>query len=607
MYVVHANAPPDRIGEQLHEKESRTDWMYLGRQFLRMLLWQRSVGHWGNRIQYADRLQELGLKWRGAYLEWIAEQARKHDGLAWWSSRVGERNTMLDSLYHAICYLRISLEAITRRERPLLIVAESHAVLLALEGCLGGNRVAWLSPRPGLVELGEQWRRHADRTWAQYLSSAQTTLKAAHDTRGARAALPEFAPGKKRVLLHSCLDDSYFGNDGQAHERYFPGLIPRLEKLGSEVVTMPWLYNIAKPVEEAFAWFRQRGSAYLIPEDFYTLEDYVWAAGVIRSQAALMTGAQFFQNMNITELVSEAQWRQSCDTDLSKYVRYYRLFEKLAGLGFQFDLFVDTFENMITEKPQVMAIRKWMPGVQTVGYQHYLAVFPLMLCFFTTRSEAEFAPHPDVIVCNSPMAMEQMEACGFPRQKLRLGPSLRYQHLLQTPDFKRSTEKRILVVLPLDPDACFELMIAVLSVSARLPDCLFLIKPHPMMAAATVQSLLSNSTLPTNVKVTSDSLNEGCSRAAAVLVTASTGALEVALTGTPVMVYGRELDFDLNPLAWFDEFNPPLRSTEALHEAIADILTQSDRHSRRNVEWARDVRCRMVSPVNDATIAAFLE
>jgi hypothetical protein len=200
-----------------------------------------------------------------------------------------------------------------------------------------------------------------------------------------------------------------------------------------------------------------------------------------------------------------------------------------------------------------------------------------------------------------------MEACGFPRQKLRLGPSLRYQHLLQTPDFKRSTEKRILVVLPLDPDACFELMIAVLSVSARLPDCLFLIKPHPMMAAATVQSLLSNSTLPTNVKVTSDSLNEGCSRAAAVLVTASTGALEVALTGTPVMVYGRELDFDLNPLAWFDEFNPPLRSTEALHEAIADILTQSDRHSRRNVEWARDVRCRMVSPVNDATIAAFLE
>jgi len=604
VYLAHAAAQPDRIKEQFRLPLGRVDWIYLGRQFVRMLAWQQSIGSLGNRIHYSERLQELGLAWRGAYLEWTAEQARKHDSLTWWSSRIGERNTMLDSLYHAICYLRIGLEAITGTKSPLLIIAESQGILLALERYLGANQVTWLSPRGGLVELGEQWRRHADRIWDEYLSSVDTTLKAAHDSRGGRAPLPPCHAGKKRVLLHSCMDDSYFGNGGQARERYFPGLVSQLERRGCEVITIPWLYNVGKPIEEAFGWFRRHGCAYLIPEDFYTPEDYCWAASVIRSQSALLTGTQFFQNMNITELVFETQWRQSCETDLSKYVRYYRLFEKLARLGFHFDLFVDTFENMVTEKPQVLGIRRWMPGVRTVGYQHYLGLFPSMLCFFTTPSEAEVAPHPDIIVCNSPLALEQMKACGFPPQKLRLGPSLRYQHLLEAPEIKDPIHRSILVVLPLDQAACIELMIAVVSVSSWLADCQFLLKPHPMMALDTVHSFLGGDRLPGNVRVTRDNLNECLTRACVALVTASTSAIEVALTGTPVLVYGRETDFDLNPLAWFHEFNPALRSPEELRDSIIESMTRSDKDF---LQWAVNARRRMVSPVNDNTISAFIE
>ena len=122
---------------------------------------------------------------------------------------------------------------------------------------------------------------------------------------------------------------------------------------------------------------------YIIPEDFYSIADYAWAAGVVIKHAGLFKGNQIFEGVTIRHLVKEACRRSAADTEVAKFVRYFRLIKKLAKRDFRIDIFIDKFENMITEKPQVLALREFMPDTMTVGFQHYLAPHPLLLNMFT--------------------------------------------------------------------------------------------------------------------------------------------------------------------------------------------------------------------------------
>lgn len=84
-------------------------WLFLGRDYWRLMEWESALGPAFERINYAERLQELAMEWRQPYLDWIGRLGAQNDSLEWWTSRIAERNTLLDSLYHSICYLKIGL------------------------------------------------------------------------------------------------------------------------------------------------------------------------------------------------------------------------------------------------------------------------------------------------------------------------------------------------------------------------------------------------------------------------------------------------------------------------------------------------------------------
>ena len=583
------------------EKTATVRWLFLGPNHKRFKTWSEALGPDWQHLKYSQELQSLALDWRHSYLEWITELGKKNDNLVWWSSSISERNTYGDSLYHAICYLRIGLDHVAEENAPLLIVAESQALLYSLANhTTAQGKVCEFHPLRGFVLEFFRWQA----SWAFYFLDALQAILDAHLTRRGRSAIPPCA-AKPRVMIHSCMDESYFGNDGTAHDRYFGLLAAELRGRGYDVMIMPWLHNLKRSRRKAFAWFRRHSDQYLIPEDFYSLWDYAWAAWVVMRQMALIPGQHYFQSMDITQLVREACWKQSRRVGAANFVLYYRLASKLARRGFRLDYFVDMFENMITEKPQVMGYRSFMPEVTTVGFQHYGESLPLMLCLFTTPEEAAFAPHPDVIVCNSKHMLMRMEQMGFPRQKLHVGPSLRYSHLMG--EFKPPVTEcdKTLVILPLGEDIMAEMLSLLRQAFPEPEGNVFWLKPHPMMNSGVLKRITAH--LPEHFSLVTGNMELWLSRAACVVVAASTAAFEAALAGVPVVVVGRETDFDLNPLAWFPEFAPPVHSSQELREQVLRYLNLDYSGRQGQQAWARRLREEAISPITDATLSAFVQ
>lgn len=580
-------------------------WLFLGRDYWRLMEWESSLGPAFERINYAEQLQALAMEWRQPYLDWIARMGAQNDSLEWWTSRIAERNTLLDSLYHSICYLKIGLTYALQASGPLVIIAEKTTALRTIAeypGLKGRTRYVrslWTLPDSLAWVLRLAYR------WARYFVDGVRALRDARVTgRGPMGGA--HATSKPRVVIHTCIDEFYFGADGTPCDRYFPGLADELRCRGYEVVTLPWISQIRRSRRQAFEWFRQHPGEYLIPEDFYSLSDYVWAASVVLRQVRLPRGRHVFQGLDVTRLVREACLSQSTDPTVATFVRYYRLINRWAELGMKVDIFIDMFENMSMEKPQVLAFQRWMPEVMTVGFQHYIALPPLMLCLFSSTEESAFAPHPKVIVCNSPATVKQLIEAGFPARKLRIGPSLRYLHLADPEQVRVREGNTVLILVPLELNAARELLIKLLKAFPDDEGIRFWVKPHPMMTENEFRGVLGGCLLPDHMTLIDGPIHNWLARAACAVVIATTAALEVAMAAVPLVVVGRETDFDINPLAWFSELERPVHSPEEIRSRVLKRLAWSvaDRHNLE--EWAQRMRRECYSPATETTLSAFV-
>lgn len=611
IYLAHESARPRRVVRHL-SAHGRHDgqpvpWLYLGRDYLRMRAWEESLGKGFERVKYARQLQDIGNRWRRPFLDWVAALGKVYGGLEWWSSRIAERNTYVSPLYRNICYLHIARLFGSPADSPLIIISDSRALLheISLQSELK-SRIRWIG-RPLWLREWTVWMLRLLPVWTFYVIKALLELKDARKTRRGQPAFP-MVSNKVRVLIHSCMDEECFREDGSTHDRYFTLLPEELRKRDYDVVIVPWLCNLRRSRREAFQWFQRHPNRYLIPEDYYTLADYIWAAWVVLKQAWLPRGKQVFEGNDVTVLVREASRWGAADTGIARFVRYFRLIQRLKTRGFRANVFIDKFENMVTEKPQVMAFRTYMPEVTTVGFQHYLASYPLQLHMFTTPEEAAYAPHPDVIVCNSPFSAELFAKEGFPAQKLRVGPSLRYLHLMNPRQQGRKAKNVVLVILPLDTVAAVEMMHKLLEGFPDDEGIRFLLKFHPMMLERQCLLTLTGRVLPVHmVRVQGEMAGWIGEATCAIVPPGTTSGLELLLAGVPTVIMGRETDFDMNPLAWFEGWGGPVHSSDELRNAVLRMLSPFNGDGDVVRAWVAQWRQRCLSPLCEETIRAFVE
>ncbi|OGT14979.1 MAG: hypothetical protein A3I12_08240 [Gammaproteobacteria bacterium RIFCSPLOWO2_02_FULL_38_11] len=609
IYLCDSNHDPKlvlkKINTLLWKSEFvTTAWVYLGRDYLKSLVWEEALGGKFKKISYSKELQALALIYRQPYLDWITDLGKKYDSLAWWTSRIAERNTMLDSLFHKICYYKIGMDLYNRNYNNIFFIVESHSVMMELFDFFKNKKKLTFIFNPLRNRLVRFKRRYfyfisVLRSLRLAFFNTLVLLKEAHHCI---PTLPTsfFKNKDKRVVLHTCIDETYFSEDGCPRERYFPKLKEELESRGFEVVIIPWLFNINRSFSQALVWFEQHEGEYIIPERFYSVFDVIWGLKILWKQSRLPKKVPLFMSMKIDLLV-----RESRSYNNIKFVLYYRLIKKLKKQKILFDVFIDMFENMLTEKAQVISIRKYMPEVLTIGFWHGSSTYPMMLNLFTTKEESKFAPHPDFIVMNSRLNKDQFIAAGFPQEKLRIGPSLRYQYLSYTP--LEENKNYVLVLLPFDFSATTELLFKLMHAFPEEEGIHFYLKLHPMMNRAELNSLLEKHPLPGSYMiVVQGEMLDWLAEAICVISTASVAAMEVALLGIPIIRIGRDLDFNLDPLAWFSELGDVVYGHEALRDVVRQILLASPDNLIRWKLWSKKIKKETLSPINDETIDVFV-
>jgi hypothetical protein len=579
--------------------------LYLGRDYLDACAWEKALGSGFERLASARALQQTATELRRPFTEWIVSIGRTSPGgVRWWASRLAERNTYVSPLFRHICYLHLALAFLRSADRPLLIVADSRAVIRAI-----AEHPDLAGRARGRSRLREYqalcaWTLRFCAVWLLYL------LRAVAEQLDARLSgaprLPFQSAAARRVLLHCCIDEAALRQYGGSSDRYFTVLPEELRRRGYDVVVMPWLVNVQRSRRDAFRTIRQSPHPSLIPEDYYSFADYLWSAWQVIAQLRLARGPRSFDGCRVDVLLRDACRSAAADTSITRFIRYARLIHRLKARGVTFDIFLDKFENMITEKPQVLALREHMPGVTTVGFQHYLAPYPLQLHMFTTAEESREAPHPDVIVCNSEFTAGVFEREGFPAAKLRTGPSLRYLHLL-TPSAAAGPRDAVLVMLPLDTGTAAEMVHKLFAAFSQPDGSRFILKLHPMMTETEWRAATGGRPLPPHFTRTSEEMAECLGRAACAIVpSGTTTGIELLLAGIPVVVIGRDTDLDLNPLVWFEDTEPAVYSAGDLKAALGTLMTRPADARARAEAWAARYRQQCLSPLNDQTVGAFL-
>ena len=611
VFLAHISSSPTHIQQKISTwKSSQSNkpiqWLFLARDFPALEFWERSLGEEFERLRYTSLFQDIGMKLRRPYLDWVSDQGACRAGLAWWSSRVAERNTAVCPLFRNLCYLQVARFYGRREKCPILIIAESRALLGEIADLPDfKGRIKWFSCFSPMAET-LKWIIWMVLVWSRYFVKGLGELFDAVITKDRRTSIP-IIQEKPRVLLHACIGEGYFRKAGVPEDRYFGNLASELRALGYDVIVLPWLVNVQRSTRDAFRWFRKHSDQYIIPEDFYSIADYAWAAGVVIKHARLFKGDQVFEGVTIRHLIKEACRKSAADPEIAKFVRYFRLIKKLAKRDFHIDIFIDKFENMITEKPQVLALRKFMPDVMTVGYQHYLAPHPLLLNMFTTPEETKVAPHPDAIVCNSSFTAELFSKEGFSPEQLRVGPSMRYRYLLSQKTNKKDRGNVVLIVLPLDAVFLREVMAKAWQAFSHDKNILFQIKVHPMISREDWNRVLRDTPLSSNWDECTVEISEMVSVVKCALVAGgSTASLELLLAGVPVVMIGAETDIVMNPLAWFPELEGPVYSPDDLKRKILNVLSNYEEEASKVEAWARAKRHQCLSDINQKNIAAFV-
>jgi len=581
--------------------EPPVSWMFLCQDYARLLQWERVLGVGFVRQVLRDSLVAAADGLRRQFLNLLTELGREHDSLAWWASRVSERNTAVSPLFLYCCYLKIGQAQLARGDGPLAIAGESWHLLasLAKHAEQVGYSVQWLS-KPGLVH------RYFKYPAISFLHVARFLMRAL--LQATFGFSPEKLPADRLgVLLHTFMDEQCFGKDREFHDRYLPGLCKWLEEKGMSVTHLPILFNMRRGYIAAWHWLAASRQRFVNPYRCYRISDYFFALIEAARSRRLKLGSITLDGMNVSALFVEAQASCAFDSNTLQALLYYRLPLRLCERGINIDLFIAEYENMTLEKLLIAGFREYAPQTKLVGFQHG-ALYPMLLCNFVTREEAKFAPLPDRVVCNGPFFRDILIQQGLPKEIAVAGPALRYRHLWSEESYLEAPKRQgVFVPLPLMQSDAIELLTKLIQAFGTEPQLIFSLKPHPMSSITMLLNATGMSSLPQNFRIVSGDISLWLAQAQVVITLSSSALYEALAAGVPVVSVGREAALDLNPLAWHARFEKQCCSSVEIHDEAMRLMRLSSDELQSYREYARQILEASFGAVNDSTLHCFID
>ncbi len=391
------------------------------------------------------------------------------------------------------------------------------------------------------------------------------------------------------------------------HDRYFPGVAEWLTEHGLRAITVPALQDPPGGERAAWAALRATGREFLSAGRRYRASDYAFALREHARAATMRLGRVDVGGLDVTGLFAAERVRAAFDSDTMLAALWERLPLRLAAEGIRPLAVFDMFENLAYEKPFTRGMRRHLPGVPVVGYQHS-TLSPNLLANFVPASEAPFAPLPDAVVCDGRLSKGLLAAEGLPERLLHEGPALRFGHLFRGGPASREPEPErdeVLVPLPLVRDAAAELLLKVVRALEGDPARPVKVKPHPMGPVEPILVAAGVDALPGHFEVVGGGMGEWIDRAGVVVSLGSSALYESLAAGVEVIVVGRDAALDLNPLAWHPDLARLVHGPEAIADAVRAAFARTPAERAALRERATEVLRETFNPIDDSGLGAF--
>jgi len=484
----------------------RGRWIYCGQNYLDLLRWEQRLGA-ADRLSFLSLIPVVFLKLRSQFVDWTSKLGETYgNSLDWWITPLAARNTMQTPIFLHLCYLHILLESLREElQKGCLIVCEDWFLLKTLEFNLEaeGFRVKrmplwWLA-------LGRDFAVRSLKIgarWLRALALQTRSLIAARLT--ARSSRPPSGDiGDRQVLIHTCVDEDCLGSDGKFRDRYFSSLSNWLVRRGYRVTTIPWLYNINRPVSSAYRWFRENQEGFLIIDDYVRFRDFPGCILCILRSGLISHNNAYFGKYRVAPLLTHERMHNISSADLIKFLLYEQALTRWFREGNRCDIFIDMFENMASERAQLKTVRQRQPAALSVGYQH-APVPNELIGYSVTSREWATGIFPSRIVSHGRSSAEFLAREGFPAASVVEGPALRYTYLVDEEmqvgqaSTAAVTDNRILVLLPAELMSAMELLARILGARDTLASesVDVVLKVHPMMPMSQLVGRMRIARLP---------------------------------------------------------------------------------------------------------------
>lgn len=533
------------------------------------------------RVDLSAAINAAAAALREPYLAWVGRLDERHAADPdWWTTQVCEKNPLASPLFFQLAALKALREA---KGLPDLIVCDSPELASAAGSVYKGQvrcaRRVSLEPAKALARS------------LQFAARAAAAL--------ARRSPLSIAPsGRPQALLVTYVDEGSFSADGLFRERYLTGLRETLEARGYDV------YLLAKPLEPGaprrtlLARMRASAARFLVAEDYLTARDYAEALKGSRRSLSLPREAPPLDGLE-TGVLLEAERRRQARSVEAMNARLFRLLPaRLAQAGLSPRLIVSWFENQKEDKAFALGARAAFSKADHAGYVSFLPS-PGYTTALTTPAQVAARALPDRLVCCG-----ARQAALFKGVPVSVGAALRYRYLWELPP--ASPSRDALVVLPSRLWESAELLAALAPVThMETGVSRWLVKTHPDYTLAQLRRYLGDS-WPEGLTLFEGSVREGLSRAGVVVSGGSGAAVEAACAGIPVALVGRLAGLDYEPLGWFPDVAPTLRSPEELAARIRRCLALTDKELAALKERGAELRRQCFEAVTPESLAAFV-
>jgi len=538
-------------------------WIPFVASYEKLLLLDEALKDVAERKTISGELQTAAAALRRPYFRTTAKMASRNDSLGWWANTIPERNTMVNRLFLYCCYAYLA-DRYLSAGGDLCFVCENNALIdtIGLMAEKRGYQVTLSRPflifREAVLCSALAGVYHLVLNSGAWLVVRTNGLMYRHKGEGG-GSNPD-------IVIHTWVDEKCFGSDGSFKDRYFKVLPDYCRRKGLAVGTFVTIYDIQRSLWQALTFFRKSEDHFIIPEDYYTLSDYLFPFLLWFKRMRFRFDEVEIQGIDCSILFK----RNNALEGVNFATMYYCLFGRLVKKGLRPKVVIDGFENMVSDKMIQLGVRRFMSGATIIGFYH-MAPPPNLLCCYTDAEELPYAPLPDRIVCNGERYREILAGEHFPKEKIVVGAALRYSYLHQAGSARSpesSGEFRILLTLSLEEEASLEIFHKLREAVKGIERYRMLIKPHPM--GTSIVKRMAGDFSP-GTRVVEGTMAQAMDQCHIVVCGASGAAIDCVMSDKEVIRVGRETQIDLDPLRWFGEFEKPVLSIEELGRRIKEL------------------------------------